>query len=32
VITLAGDEIAEITAFLEVDLTPAFSLPDEIEP
>jgi hypothetical protein len=31
VITLAGDEIAEITAFLDLDLMPHFGLPEELE-
>ena len=31
-LTLAGERIAEITAFLDVELLPRFGLPDEIEP
>jgi RNA polymerase sigma-70 factor, ECF subfamily len=32
VLTLDGERIAEITAFLDADLIPRFGLPDEIEP
>jgi RNA polymerase sigma-70 factor (ECF subfamily) len=32
VLTLDGERIAEITAFLDAELIPRFGLPDEIEP
>ena len=32
VLTLAREEIAEITTFLDPELLPRFGLPDEIEP
>jgi RNA polymerase sigma-70 factor, ECF subfamily len=32
VLTLDGDRIADITAFLDAKLIPRFGLPDEIEP
>ena len=32
VITLDGEEIAEMTAFLDAELMPRFGLPDRLEP
>ena len=32
VLTLDGEEIAEITTFIDPELVPLFGLPDELQP